>query len=388
MWVDGHLNIERLTGRPWREVRLKRDRCALGHLPVWLATNHFCDEGLWFWVIPLRGKTSLGLVFDQRVVRREDVNTPEKLVAWVCRRFPLFARDLPQRKILHFSGLRQYSHGCAQTISPERWAMSGISGRFLDPLYSPGSDFISVHNTLIVDAITAPDQAALTERCRRHEQLMRALYEGFVPGFDLSYNALGDPEAFTLKYTWELTVYFAFYVFPFINDLFTDAHFVPGFLRRFGMLGQVNHGLQVLLSDFTRWRLDHGETLREPAFWDFTNLPHLQAAENTFYRVGLDGREAREVLDVQLESLRELARWIAAWVVSRVTGDPRALTDRAFVAGLDLDALRFEPDVWRARLDAVAGSEGEYTWSFDPHVLAPLRTGTRPAPAVPEMEVA
>lgn len=389
MWVDGHLNIERLTDQPWSEVRLKRDRCALGHLPTWLATNHFCDEGLWFWVIPLRGKTSLGLVFDQRVVKREDVNTPEKLVAWVCERFPLFARDLPRRKILHFSGVRQYSHGCAQTISPERWAMSGISGRFLDPLYSPGSDFISVHNTLIVDAIKAPDRDALAERCRRAEQLMRALYEGFVPGFDLSYNALADAEAFSLKYTWELAVYFAFYVFPFINDLFTDAQFVPSFLRRFGKLGSVNHGLQVLLRDFTRWRLDRGEALRQPAFWDFTNLPQLQSAENTFYQVGLDAREARGVLDRQLASLLELARWTAAWVASRVLDDPRALTDRAFVEGLDLDALRFEPDAWRAALERVADSRGDYPWSFDPHVMAPLRTPTRPEPVeAPAMEVA
>lgn len=387
LWVDGHLNVERLTGLSPREIRLKRERADIGHLPFWLATNHFCEEGLWLWAIPLRGKTSIGLVFDPALVRRDEVSTADKLVAWICAHFPLFARDLPRRKILHFSGVREFSHACGQTISAARWAISGEAGRFLDPLYSPGGDFIALHNTLIVDAIKAPDEAALGERCRRHELMMRALHDAFVPGYELGYATLGDPEAFSLKYTWELAVYFAFYVFPFINDLFTDAHFAPWFLRRFGTLGKVNHGLQVLLRAFTRWRRERCEELRAPVFWDFMRLPQLQAAERTFYRVGLGAREARDVLDEQLVSLRELARWTAAWVAARVLDDPRALTDRAFVESLDLDALAFEPEVWRARLDALAGTAGDYPWSFDPRVFAPLATPRR-APEASTREVA
>jgi hypothetical protein len=76
MWVDGHVNIERLTDLSWKEVRLKPDRQELGLYPFWLATNHFCEQGLWFWVIPLRGKTSLGLVFEHGAVDPEEVKTP------------------------------------------------------------------------------------------------------------------------------------------------------------------------------------------------------------------------------------------------------------------------------------------------------------------------
>ncbi|MGD2116121.1 MAG: FAD-dependent oxidoreductase, partial [Acidobacteriota bacterium] len=67
-WVDGLVDVEKLTDRSRREVRLRPERSDLGHLPAWLATNHFCAEGLWFWVIPLHGKTSLGLVYDSAVV--------------------------------------------------------------------------------------------------------------------------------------------------------------------------------------------------------------------------------------------------------------------------------------------------------------------------------
>src|SRR4029079_4006707 len=121
-------------------------------VPFWLATNHFCGEGFWFWVIPLQGKTSLGMVFDRNLFPAERVNTADKLLAWVCEEFPLFARDLPKRKVLDWWGLKDYSHDCLQTISAERWALTGEAGRFTDPLYSPGGDLISLYNTMIVDA--------------------------------------------------------------------------------------------------------------------------------------------------------------------------------------------------------------------------------------------
>ena len=58
---------------------------------------------------------------------------------------------------------------------------------------------------------------------------MRVMYESYVPSYAVSYDCLGDQEAFTLKYTWELAVYFGFYVVPMINNLFTDTavHAVP-----------------------------------------------------------------------------------------------------------------------------------------------------------------
>lgn len=374
MWVEGHLNIERLTDLSWKEVRLKSDRQELGLYPFWLATNHFCEQGLWFWVIPLRGKTSLGLVFEHGAVDPDEVKTPAKLTEWVCRHFPLFARDLPQRKVVHFSGLADYSHGCAQTISADRWALCGEAGRFLDPLYSPGSDFIALHNTMIVDAIRAGGRAEREAKCRQHETLVRALYEAFVPGFSESYVALGDPEAYSLKYTWELTVYYAFYTFPFINDLFTEPRFVPGFLRRFGRLGRINQGLQETIRDFYHWRKAAGAPLSGPIFWEFMNLAPLAESEKTFYEIGVPIGRAHQVLDGQLANLEELARMIMAWIGSRVVDDPAALFDRAFVDAIDLDDLRFDPEALCDLWASVAGRKGRKEWRFDPSQLERFRT--------------
>src|SRR5262245_16355098 len=110
LWVEGLVNIEKLTELSPREIRLRTDRAATGHLPVWLATNHFVGEGFWFWVIPLQGKTSLGLVYDNMIFPRERVVTPQKLIAWVCQEFPLFARDLPYRKIIAHNSFKDFSY--------------------------------------------------------------------------------------------------------------------------------------------------------------------------------------------------------------------------------------------------------------------------------------
>ncbi|MCG8454662.1 MAG: FAD-dependent oxidoreductase, partial [Holophagales bacterium] len=182
-WVDGTVDPEQLTGLSPSEWRKHPHRRSLGHLPAWLATNHFCDEGLWFWVIPLRGKTSLGLVFDHEVVNFSDVSHPDKAIRWVCERFPLFARILRDRKVLDWSGLKSYAHDSAQAIHPSRWALTGEAGRFTDPLYSPGSDLISIHNTLIVDAILTGDSAELARKCQLYESMTKAVYQAYVPSY-------------------------------------------------------------------------------------------------------------------------------------------------------------------------------------------------------------
>jgi hypothetical protein len=359
-------------------VRLKKERRQIGHIPFWAATNHFCGEGFWFWVIPLQHKTSLGLVYDSRLIDFDDVRTPEKLLAWVCERFPLFERDLPHRKVLDWWGLKDYSHDCAQTISADGWAMAGEAGRFTDPLYSPGSDLISLYNTMIVDAITTDDLVARAGKCRLYEQMMRALYGAYVPTYATSYDALGDPEVFYLKYVWELSVYFGFYVFPFINDLFTDRRFALAFLDKFSVLGPLNRDLQSYLSAFFQWKKGRRALPAEPLFVDFMEVPALKRAETCFYQVGVTVDEARQVLADQLVSLDELARFTVAHVAAAVLDDTRALTNRDFVAGIDLADLRFDPEALRRRLDEHAGCAETYAWSFDPLLLQRFRTEPLP----------
>ena len=378
-WVDGLVDVEALTDRSAREIRLDPAKAHLGHLPIWLATNHFMTEGAWFWVIPLRGKTSLGLVYDSNIVPHDEVFSVERATRWVGERFPLFARDLAEREVIDFGGYRDYSHDCQQTLSPRRWAMAGEAGRFSDPLYSPGSDLISIYNTLIVDAIRTKDPQALERKCATYENLMRAMYQAYVPSYDLGYESLGDQEIFSIRYSWELSIYFATYVFPFINDLFVDRRFILAFLRNFGRLGPINLGILTLLRGYYRWKKEHREASPEPVFFDFTEFSTLRAAEKTFYKVGISVEEARRVLADQVENLEEMARFIVAWVVSEVLGDRRILTHRAFVEGIDLRNLEFDVEAMDARWRDVQASEELFDWTFDPRLLERFRTPRKPS---------
>jgi flavin-dependent dehydrogenase len=368
-WVEGLLNIEKLTDLSPREILLRKDRARLGHLPVWLATNHFMGEGFWFWTIPLQGKTSLGLVYDTNLIAHDEVNTPEKLIRWICREFPLFARDLPHRKITDHSSLRDFSYDCRQTISPQRWAMTGEAGRFTDPLYSPGGDLISLYNTLITDAILNGDEENLKTKCKFYEQLMRSFYGAYVPSYAVSYDALGDQETMTLKYAWELAIYFSFYVFPFINRLFTDERFIVSFLNRFSRLGSINHRLQTFLSDYFQWKKTNSSPAAAPLFYDITTIEPLRRAEQTFYRVGASVEEARAVLDEQLANLNELARYIVAHVGAQVAGDETLPLNRAFVESFDLNSVSFDAADLRARAAMCADRKAVYQWTFAPDLL-------------------
>lgn len=375
-WVDGLIDIEKLTDRSRREVRLNPDRAHTGHLPFWLATNHFMGEGFWLWVIPLRGKTSLGVVYDQELFPHR-FNSGEELVQWICQEFPLFAEDLPSRQILCRGGYRSFAHDSRQVLSAQRWAASGEAGRFNDPLYSPGGDLISIHNTLIVDAIRNDQAPDFEARIRQGEQLLKAIYEAYLPTYTTSYDALGDAEAFSMKYTWELTIYFALYVFPFINDLFTERAFVVGYLRQFSRLGAVNRNLQAFLSAYYRWKKEHRTPLDEPVFFDFTELATLSRAEATFYRVGVTPQEGKQIVREQVDNLMELARFLVVHVAATVLDDDKLLSNAAFVRSFDLENLSFDVEALeRRRQEALAADEHDalHAWSFDPFVLERFHT--------------
>jgi flavin-dependent dehydrogenase len=364
LWVEGLVDIERLTELSSREVRVHRNRRATGHSPLWLATNHFMGEGFWFWVIPLHGKTSLGLVYDNRIFSAERVATPQKLIQWACEEFPLLARDLPCRKIVDHGFFRDFSYDCAQTISEFKWARSGEAGRFTDPLYSPGSDLISLHNTLITDAILTDDRADLAAKCQLYEHLMRSLYEATVPAYAISYDALGDQESFALKYTWELAVYFSFYVFPFINDLLTNSRFIPRYLARFARLGSINRNLQSFISAFFQWKKTQVAAQEAPCFQELMETEPLRRAEQAFYCVGASVEEACRVLDDHLSNLQELARFLVARITATVLEDESVLTNCRFVEAIDLNNLSFDPIRMRKDFACCASEPDPYQWSF------------------------
>jgi 2-polyprenyl-6-methoxyphenol hydroxylase-like FAD-dependent oxidoreductase len=346
-WVDGLLNIEKLTALSHAQSLQHKNRKALGHLPVWLATNHFCGEGYWFWVIPLQGRTSFGLVYDREKVPEDTLTSPEKVVEWVCKEFPLFARYLPKEKIVAQGMIRDFSYDCRQAISVERWALAGEAGRFTDPLYSPGGDLIALHNTLITDAILTESPRMLAIKTRLYELLMWALYEAYVPSYAVGYEVLGDQECFAAKYAWELTIYFTFYVFPFINGLFTQTAFVVSYLDLFAQLGVWNQNVQSFICDYYRWKKSQPNSPAPPVFFDFSWFEPLRKSEELFYEVGTAPAEAIRLLKRHMDNIESLGRFIATHIYSAVLRNESLLSNKQLVEALRIDNLRFDPESMR-----------------------------------------
>jgi hypothetical protein len=369
-WVDGLVNYEKFTDGSWSDVLLDRSRQSAGNFPFVLATSHFCGKGRWFWVIPLHGKTSLGLVYEHASVNPEEVSNAKKMIDWVCKDWPMFARDLPNRTVLDEGRYIDYSHDCARTISDQRWAMTGEAGRFTDPLYSPGSDLISIYNTLIVDAIETDDAEELRGKTEFAEQIMRAMYEAYVPTYEVSYNALGDQEAFTLKYTWELAIYFGFYVMPFANQLFTNRQFMNAFLRRFAIFGPINRSVQQFLGDFFAWKWkNQTKPSPTPIHMEFYKILPLKESETLFYEIGLTTEEAELQIDLHVDRMREFARYIYAHVCATVLCDKKVLLNASFVRSLKLKDTVFDEEGIRRAYEAHAGCEEIYEWKLNPFAM-------------------
>ena len=145
---------ERIAIDDWSDDPQWRSRCTP---PArWLSTNHLVGEGYWAWLIPLAsGSHSVGIVADAKLHPLATMNSYEKALAWLAKHQPAVADALAGKEsaLLDFAFLRDFSYGCKQVFSGRRWAITGEAGLFLDPFYSPGSDFIAIANTYICELV-------------------------------------------------------------------------------------------------------------------------------------------------------------------------------------------------------------------------------------------
>src|SRR3546814_11848858 len=91
------------------------------------------------------------------------------------------------------------SHGCRQVFG-NRWALTGEAGLFLDPFYSPGSDFIAISNTYVCDLV-ARDRAGRnwSSYADVYQQLYFSFYETTMTLFQDQYALFGDAQVMPVK---------------------------------------------------------------------------------------------------------------------------------------------------------------------------------------------
>ncbi len=222
----------------------------------YLSTVHFMDTGYWLWVIPLGSKnTSIGIVADPAVHPFETFNTYEKAVEWMKKNEPLPYKMLEPlghgEGLLDFKILKHYAHHTERIYSADRWATTGESGPFLDPLYSPGTDFIALNNSWLSDLILRDmDGEDISGRAVIYEKSHLALVDSWIPVYQNKYLLMGNTQIMVIKIFWDWATYWAIPSHLFANKAFTNLRILkelfvaPDSLgRKFGRLNKIMQDL-------------------------------------------------------------------------------------------------------------------------------------------------
>ena len=220
----------------------------------WRSTNHMCGPGYWFWLIPLSsGVHSLGIVCDADMHPLETMNTHEKASEWLRHHQPQVAATLekPEHALLDFAFLRNASYGCKQVFSGGRWALTGEAGVFLDPFYSPGSDFIAMSNTFITDLIFR-DRAGnpFAPYADIYQQVYLSFYENTLTLYQNQYPLLGDAQVMPVKVIWDYTYYWALLAPLFFGDRLTHIALLGRLRLHFDRARELNLAIQPLLREW------------------------------------------------------------------------------------------------------------------------------------------
>jgi flavin-dependent dehydrogenase len=178
------------------------------------ATNHLMGYGWWCWIIPLKGGDfSVGIVYDSRIFQ-----LPHPSGATLAQRLKshllthplgrkLFADAEPNENDTRaYSMLSFYSK---QTVG-DGWALVGDAAGFLDPLYSPGLDFVSytVSNAveIVGKSLAGEDISAVRDRYnKRYQAQFHTWFEGVYKD---KYYYLGDVEMMCAAFLMDVGAYF------------------------------------------------------------------------------------------------------------------------------------------------------------------------------------
>jgi len=195
------------------------------------STNHLCGQGYWVWMIPLSsGPISIGIVADPRFHPYEEMKTLDGALDWIRRHEPQLGESLDGRidQVEDFLKVSDFSYGCKQCFNgSEHWSLVGEAGAFLDPFYSPGSDFIAISNTLTADLISRYlDGEDVVDRAREFDDLYLNTYRVNLTQYEGQYEFWHNPMVMTVKICANNILYWGTECLLFFHDKYADTDFM------------------------------------------------------------------------------------------------------------------------------------------------------------------
>ncbi|MGQ0828288.1 MAG: NAD(P)/FAD-dependent oxidoreductase [Bacteroidota bacterium] len=289
----------------------------------YLSTVHFMDKGYWLWVIPLGSKnTSIGIVADEDIHPFNTINTYEKAVAWIQKHEPLAATKVcpPKEELMDFRILKHFAHNSGRMYSKDRWACTGEAGAFLDPFYSPGSDFISLNNTWLSDLILRDfNKEDIALRTEIYEKMHLSWFDSWLPLYQDKYKLMGNTQIMVIKIFWDWAIYWSVPCVLFTNKGYTDLKILKELFVSENGIGTKFQELNKIMQDlFIQWQ-PHENQLFSDRYIDPFDLMYMRQFQQGI-EVQYGHKKLLEQIAINMKMLEQIAAEIFRHVSNQVNG--------------------------------------------------------------------
>ncbi|MBX7194343.1 MAG: tryptophan 7-halogenase [Sandaracinaceae bacterium] len=322
----------------------------------WLSTCHLMGKGYWVWLIPLSsGLHSIGIVAGEEHHPLETYGRPDTAMAWIQKHEPVLYEKIKDEPMEDFLILKKFAYTSERVFSREqRWCCVGEAGVFVDPLYSPGSDLISLANVLTTEIV----KADLVSKEPMETQLLRDkqsndFFLGFVEVTTSTFRGHshinGSPSVLPAKLYWDNLHYWSFVCQYFFNQIYKVAPADHAKFRKLHLqFYELNLKAQSVLKTWAH--MEPGSTRG-----DFVPLPQFPSALADLHldlqnRRGPD--ETFEVMSKNFENAKAVVRELVLRALKAV-GPERAAVFADKTGFLAWDFLDF------------AGAEQELRFVYD-----------------------
>ncbi|MFW2388420.1 MAG: NAD(P)/FAD-dependent oxidoreductase [Polyangiales bacterium] len=343
--VKGKLDVNDLVPKEvsgWHDPDFASER--------WRSTNHLMGPGYWLWIIPLSsGNTSVGVVAHSEYHDFKRLQTLERLREFIAEHEPVLAKHLLEREVLDFLCIRDYSHTLGRCWSADRWGVVGEAGAFVDPLYSPGNDFIALANSFTEELIRV-DLAGedLETRTRELNIQYRVLVAGALDIFRDAAPIYGHAPAMLAKIYWDNFAYWTFLCQYYLRGLYRlsgKEHTVQ--VEAGQRIFEVSNYVQALLR---QWALIAPHE-PEARFEDVPAFPSLLVDTHMALQDDMTPDETLEYIRRRAVEAEEIAGELLVRVVSRL-GETKA---RELVSNLSIERWKIRIGTDRIRSEKEKG---------------------------------
>jgi hypothetical protein len=225
--------------------------------------------------------------------------------------------------LMDFAFFKNFSYGCRQVFSAERWALTGDAGLFLDPFYSPGSDFIAISNGYITELIRH-DQAGESLRLPAlfYGEVYRSLYQSTLALYTDQYRLFGSARVMPIKVLWDITYYWGVMCQLFFQERLTDYAMFNILREPLSRARQLNTAMQVFMRHWGDETAaipgDPASPLDNPAqMLDQAGLAWFAELNRSLGDARLDDAAFAERLRRNIDQLEQLAAEIVGMALRR-----------------------------------------------------------------------